>query len=356
VKYAGREIDVVALWSEYVDFPPNLDASGQYLQRVRCPNPNHDTLKFHFQINQQDGLVHCFASCGISGTFEHALCVIHGLYEKHQVDRALTPKEVRRRTDRARREAKRIILKHSSVGKPKFFPVRRVRKKAETKVDLSYETYLPQVALEFLRDHYGINSRSIAAWNLGWDGEEQRIVIPAEDLNGQLRLLIRRAVLEKHRPKYLYTEGFPKTSLLFGACKIDIGMVRSVGLALVEGSTDAIKMHQNGFPITGGILGTGISKQQVQIVARLRPRRIYLMFDKDTAGITNIEIAAQKLKNYPLFVCRYPKHCDDPGQMTRKEAERSFANALPLAKFAALLHQQGITRMSDNRRKQVGTH
>jgi DNA primase len=356
VKYAGREIDVISLWENYVDFPPNLDASGQYLQRVRCPNPEHDTLKFHFQINQRDGLVHCFASCGISGTFEHALCVIHGLYDKYQVNRALTPRETRRRTDRARREAKRIILKHSSVGRRKFLSAYRVKKKVEKKLDLSYETYLPAVALEFLAEHYGITSRSIAAWNLGWDSGEQRIVIPAEDLNGQLRFLISRAVKENQYPKYLYTEGFPKTSLLFGACKIDIGMVRSVGLALVEGSTDTIKLHQNGFPITGGILGTGISKEQVRVVARVRPRRIYMMFDKDAAGITNIEIAARKLRSYPLFVCRYPKACDDPGQMTRKEAERSFANALPLAKFAALLHRQGITRMADDRRKRVGTH
>ena len=342
-----------------MEFPANLDASGQYLSRVQCPNPNHDTLKSHFQVNQWDGLVHCFASCGISGTFEHALCVIHGLYEKHGVSAAITPREKERRVGRAKREARRIILKHAT-GTAKFKQAwrKKTKKAAIASAELEYETFLPQVGLEFLEDHYGINSRSIAAWNLGWHADEQRIVIPAHDLHGHLRFLIRRAVFEKQRPKYLYTEGFPKTSLLFGACKIDIGMVRSVGLILVEGSTDTIKQHQHGFHATGAILGTGISPVQARIIARLRPRRIYLMFDKDAAGITNIEKAAEKLRMYPLFVCRYPKHCDDPAKFSRREAEKSIANAISLQRFTHNLHDRGIS-LSPNarrRRKEVGTY
>jgi DNA primase len=154
-------------------------------------------------------------------------------------------------------------------------------------------------------------------------------------LNGRNRFLIKRAVLSRQQPKYLYTEGFPKTSLLFGACQIDPGMVRSEGLVLVEGSLDTIAFHQHGIRITGGILGTGISDAQCAIIAKLRPKRIVIAFDKDTAGIRNIEIAAGKLRKYPLYVMRYPKLKSDPAELTREEAYRQIDRAVPAFRFIA---------------------
>jgi DNA primase len=206
---------------------------------------------------------------------------------------------------------------------------------------LAYDSFLPPFALEYLRKRK-INSASISAWELGWLPDEQRIVIPAHDLNGHIRFLIQRAVKERDHPKYLYTEGFPKTSLLFGACRIDLKMLRSVGLILEEGSIDAIRTHQHGLRIATAILGTGISEAQRRIIAKLRPPRIYFMFDKDTSGIKNIEIAAEKLRKYPIFVCRYPKGVSDPADMTRREAYRSIENALPLYKFKQRLQSMGI--------------
>jgi DNA primase len=86
---------------------------------------------------------------------------------------------------------------------------------------------------------------------------------------------------------------------------------------------------------TGGILGTGISDQQVKIVAKMRPRKIYLMFDKDTAGVRNIEIATQKLRRYPLYICRFPKGKKDPAELSRKEAMRSIERAVPASTWMA---------------------
>ena len=77
--YRGRSIDPVALWANYVEFPLNMDDSGPFLPLVRCPNPDHDTMKRHFQINVYLPLVHCFAGCGISGTWEEAIMKIEGV-------------------------------------------------------------------------------------------------------------------------------------------------------------------------------------------------------------------------------------------------------------------------------------
>lgn len=315
MRYYGREIDVVSLWSEYCDFPPNMDVNDRYLSKVVCPNPQHDTHKRHFQINQDDGLVHCFAHCGISGTFLKAIQLIEGCNE---------------------RAARRIILRYASTGSK--ISKRRKRTAGSSPSadaivpDLSFSTHIPQAGLEYL-DGRRISGSSIASWELGWDSEELRIVIPAKDIRGETRFLIRRGIKGNQQPKYLYSEGFPKTSLLFGAGQADRTVIRSQGVILVEGSLDAIRLHQNGYTNACAILGTGISKVQSEIVAKMRPKRIYLMFDRDVAGITNIEIARKRLFKYPLFVCRYPKDKHDPAELTKEEIARSLSRAIPVHRF-----------------------
>lgn len=325
MRYRGRNIDPISLWENYVEFPPNMkvDENDTYLPKVVCPNPDHDTLKRHFQINVRDGLVHCFADCGISGTFEKAISKIEGCNE---------------------REVRKIILKHQRSGKPilrkKSDSESRPAKAISPKL-LRYDTYIPQAGLEYLQTRR-LSERSISEWRIGWDSEEKRIVIPAADENGHDRFLIKRAVLERQHPKYLYypekeTTGWGKTDVLFGACGIDLGMIESLGLALVEGSLDVINLSALDLRIAGGILGTGISEQQRRIIARINPPRIYLMFDKDVAGITNIVKATNMLRKYPLFVCRWPKGgATDPGEIrTKKEALRIFDRAVPAFRFLA---------------------
>lgn len=350
MRYRGREIDAIAFWKQYVDFPNvKFDEGDVFSPKTPCPNPNHDTDKRHFQVNLSQPTVHCFARCGIEGSWEHAICVIEGLYEKFKVGDAPDERERKRRTQRAWREARKRILRSGQLGgrrhigndadgdrgrgSPLGKSSRNPRARKPVPVDeLRYESYLPPIALEYLKARE-ITDHAVAEWNLGWLPDEKRIAIPAQDLNGRNRFLIKRAVLSKQQPKYLYTEGYPKTSLLFGACQIDPGMVRSDGLILVEGSLDTIVFHQHGLRITGGILGTGISDAQCAIIAKLRPKRIVFAFDKDTAGITNIEIAAGKLRKYPLYVMRYPKMKSDPAELTSEEAYRQIDRAVPALRF-----------------------
>lgn len=329
------------LWDKYVELPQRMDTNDIYLPKVVCPNPDHDTMKRHFQINVRDGLVHCFAYCGISGTFEHAICVIEGLYEKYNVEGATDERTRKARKARALKEARKIIAGTIRAGDTRATftsPRNPSRDSRATEIarpadTLRYATFLPAKGREFLAQR-GITSESISKWRLGWAPDEARLVIPAHDERDILRFLIRRAVRPKDQPKYLYTEGFPKTSLLFGACALDLGMVKSHGLVLVEGSIDTIVNHQNGLTNTGGILGTGISDAQVKIISRLQGlRRIYLMFDKDTAGVRNIEIAVRKLRKWPLFIVRLPKGKYDPAELTREEAWKEIERAVPATKW-----------------------
>lgn len=340
--YRGRTLDPVALWGEFVDFPPSASFSGEFAPLVRCPNPEHHTDKRHFQINLEKPLVHCFAACGISGTYERAISMVKGVTE---------------------REARKIILQHTRVGlgpssKRKVRGadgrVRRASSGTENDVSapsLEYSTYIPQLGLEYL-DSRGIDASSIASFALGWDADERRIVIPADDERGVRRFLIKRAVRSKDWPKYLYwPEGTSKTSLLFGACKLDLKQVSSHGLVLCEGSLDAIRLQQNGIQATA-ILGTGLSVQQANIISKLRPRRVFFMFDRDGAGAKNVMMAAARLTKVPVFVCLYPKGKSDPAELTKKEAERAIETALSFVAFKRRLRERGIDMTSPKRRKE----
>lgn len=354
MRFKGREIDPVALWESYTEYPANMQIDGTYLPKVKCPNPNHDTDKRHFQVNVEDGLVHCFAYCGISGTFEHAICVVHGLYDKFKVDEAVDKRDEKRRKQRAWREASKIILKHHRTGA--VSPLRAKKRNSSRTIAavpagaLEYESFIPAYGMEYLEAR-GITAAMVAQWNLGWLPEEKRIAIPALDERGIVRFLIKRGVEARQQPKYLYTEGYPKTHLLFGAGQIDLGMVHSHGLIIVEGSIDTIRLHQHGLRNTVGILGTGISEEQRQIIARIKPRKIFLMFDKDSAGVHNIEIASQRLRKYPMYVCRYPKGKSDPAELTQREANRSIERAIPVFQF---LHKNGLNAIRTTKGVKVG--
>lgn len=323
--YEGRHIDVLALWGEYVTLPYNIsEPLPTFLPKVECPNPDHQTSKRHFQINTKKPLVHCFAGCGISGSYEHAIAVITGGTEK---------------------DARRAILRQSRValvGEVGNLSLGRGARKTvgaddalatdERTLEGGGYQWLPKAARAFL-DKRGIDGPSRGKWRIGWDEGCDRLVIPAYDDRGILRFLIRQRIDGGRAAKYLYTPGAIKTSLLFGGCYIDREQLRSSGLILCEGPLDAIRLHQLGQRNAVAILGTGISKKQVRLVDKLGPKRVYLMFDKDDAGVHNIEIAKSVIRKTPLYICRYPSGKGDPAEMTREEVGRSLERALTIFEF-----------------------
>lgn len=323
MKYRGREIDVVGLWSEFVDFPAGADEDGEFLPLVKCPNPDHVTEKRHFQINRQKPLVHCFAGCGISGTYESAIMLIEGC---------------------KRAEARRRILRHSRVtsssrgntGNVRTGAYKKKRKSESTTPvpDLSKFSFIPQAGVEYLAGR-GVSAASIAKWELGWNSESLRITIPVRDKHGHLKWLIERAVKPNDHPKYLYPEHSDKSSLLFGTCHLDLEAVRSWGIIVVEGSLDCIRIDQHSIGPVVGILGSVISGKQTEILASLRPKRVFSMFDMDAAGFNATFHLRKNFRSSPLFVCRYPRGLFDPAELSRKEASRVVDRAIPFSTFNA---------------------
>jgi DNA primase len=341
--YAGRNLDVLSLWGELIDLPSNIgEPLPTFLPKVKCPNPAHETHKAHFQVNTKKSMVHCFARCGISGSYEHAVATILGL-----VDGKGRPDE---------KAARRVILKHTRKalggqgisafthgGTRKSIGAEDEVAKDERALKGGQFQFLPKHVRAYL-DERGIDAPSRGKWQLGFDEEEERLVIPAFDERGTFRFLIKRKISGGGSLKYLYTRGTTKTSILFGACYLDRDRVRSHGLVLCEGSLDVIRLHQLGITNAVAILGTGLSKKQVRLIDKFGPKKIYLLFDKDSAGVDNVVSAKEQINKCPLFVCRYPKGKDDPAELTSQEVERSLERALPISTFFRKARQRTSTK------------
>jgi hypothetical protein len=363
LNFRGKIIDPLKLWSEYCELK---DEQGPFLSLTYCPNPEH--LNAHtpaFQINIAQPRVHCFAHCGISGSYEHAVCVIEGIYEKlgiseediannktpWQLNESLTIRASRTKVRRAYRLARKIIYEKSVARVDSLAGIRKinrvdqqsrtrgvkkaVKKAVDKEKQLATYSYLPKQAIAYL-EYRKINEASRHRWQLGFDEEAERITIPIRDERGKLLFIARRGIHKWQRPGYLYSAESEKTKVLFGACALDKAVLDSLGLVLVEGSLDTIIMHQHGFRNTVGTLGNKLSDVQIEIIMRLMQgvsnKRITLFFDKDAGGVTAIENARPLSQKYQIRVALYPKSSEnlDPAKLTREQAEKAFRKAVPL--------------------------
>jgi DNA primase len=129
-------------------------------------------------------------------------------------------------------------------------------------------------------------------------------------------------------------------------------MVRSQGIVLVEGSIDTILQHQDGFPNTGGILGSKLSEIQARYVASLRPKCVYTMFDADASGIGAIDFNGTAHSQHPNPCVQIPEGKDRPSGTDQKERERVIAKAISFSKFRQITRSMSRPKERTN----VGTY
>jgi DNA primase len=127
-----------------------------------------------------------------------------------------------------------------------------------------------------------------------YDRFRGRIIFPIRDATGNATGLGGRIVGSEQSdangrdrgPKYLNSPStllFDKSRTLYLIDRAK-GAIRKSGVAvLVEGNTDALMAHQQGFKNVVGSLGTALTPAQVELVTRYAPR-IALAYDVDAAG------------------------------------------------------------------------
>ncbi len=143
-----------------------------------------------------------------------------------------------------------------------------------------------------------------------WDRYRGRLMFPIRNRRGELIAFGARAMSEEQQPKYLNSPDSPlfsKSDTLYG---LDMAKesIRAENLAIiVEGYTDVVIAHQEGFKNVVASLGTALTEKQLSQLSRLT-KRYALALDADEAGAAATErglnLARQALsyKNAPVPV------------------------------------------------------
>ena len=135
-----------------------------------------------------------------------------------------------------------------------------------------------------------------------YDRFRDRVIFPIRDASGGAtglggRLLGDASDGRERGPKYLNTPATPlfdksRTLYLIDTAR---AAIRRAGYAvIVEGNTDALMAHQEGFANVVGSLGTALTAGQVELVTRYAPE-IRLAYDVDPAGQSAATFGATEL-------------------------------------------------------------
>ena len=93
--------------------------------------------------------------------------------------------------------------------------------------------------------------------------------------------------------KVLYPANFVSGNFLFG---LDDCQPEAEFVVVTEGAREVMKLWQEGFPNSVAILGSYLSDNQMNMLTRLNPKRVVLMFDGDDSGVRTMSRIRDKLK------------------------------------------------------------
>lgn len=128
---------------------------------------------------------------------------------------------------------------------------------------------------------------------------DARVIFPIQSLQGVVIGFAGRAVkdLKKSTPKYLYSPGLAKSSVLYrGHAALDALKARAKAgepkeIFICEGLVDALRLESLGYPAVS-ILGAQASKEQVEqlrriadVVAPANDLLVHIFLDRDKAGL-----------------------------------------------------------------------
>ena len=167
----------------------------------------------------------------------------------------------------------------------------------------------------------GFTKETLEHFEVGWSAQKERIVIPVRNENFKLVGVIGRAINEDRKPKYLYSDGLPKKGVLF-----NLPFAKSYkSVIVVEGSLDALRVHQAGFPNVVAALGAHMTEGQGQLLNRYF-LDVIVFGDNDDAGKALGASIAEVCASRNIYYAQYPEGKKDPGEMTDEEIRWAIGN------------------------------
>lgn len=257
-----------------------LRPSGRGQYRGPCPIHGGQGLDaFHVNLPRQ--LFHCFA-CQAGGNVLDLVaalerCSVHQAAYLLQ-ERWAVPRRAGLGAVVVARAPSELVTKRSSFNSP--CP-------ALTGLD-GRHPYLNERGIDPATvAHFGIGFHAGAGWL------HRRIAIPIHNAAGQLVAYGGRALPGTPGPRYRFPVGFAKSLELFNLHRAAATGARAV--VVVEGFFDCIRVHQAGYPVVVGLMGTALSITQQQLLVD-RFSEITLLLDGDAAGRAASPLLAARLR------------------------------------------------------------
>ncbi len=175
-----------------------------------------------------------------------------------------------------------------------------------------------------------------------YDRLRGRLIFPIFDVQERPIAFGGRLIAEARpgQPKYWNspeTPVFSKSKTLYGLSRARKAIAAKEQAVVVEGYTDVIACHQAGFENVVATLGTSLTEDHVQILARL-VSVVLLAFDADSAGLKAAGRAAQifEAQEVEVRVLDMPQG-EDPDSLLqagkRRVFEQAMEDALPLTEY-----------------------
>jgi len=286
----------------------NLDVRSKSGYEWQAICPFHEDTSPSLSVNIRKGLFICYA-CGEAGDMEK-------LANHLNLDSPINEPSLEEVSETLRALSKSLAqTERPAVGIN--IPIR----------------YFNHSALNYWWGTRNLTKATVTKFRLGYDEVSDEAIIPLADTYGRVLGLIRRRMGDA-TPRYMYPHGIKIKQCLFGA---DIALERyrktpPIGtnhppLVIVEGSVDAMAAHDIDYASVA-ILGSRISKEQVELIKRISPPRIIIATDRDRAGREAEIQVHEMLRNARMGILIYsanwnPGHGKDLAEMLpmyRREA------------------------------------
>ena len=276
----------------------NIQAQGIEEIAIYCPfHRNTDSASCY--VNTKTGLWQCFnPSCGAKGNYR-------------QLHRRLLNEDVI----------------ENKIVNPDLLRL-KLSKKFDTSEDI--ELSIDNLIIDYDKDSQKLSSLTDRGFDIDtlkyfevcYSDKKRRVVIPVRDESYKLVGMIGRAIDNEQEPRYLYTNGFKRAKVLFNLCNAK----KYDSVIITEGSLDAIKIHQAGFPNVIATLGSKISENQYDLIRKYFDE-IIAFPDADDAGQVMGRDIMVSCRGRRVRWAECPDGRGDPGDMTASEISDAVSNS-----------------------------
>jgi DNA primase len=168
----------------------------------------------------------------------------------------------------------------------------------------------------------GFTIETLKHFEIGYSKKRNRISIPVRDINYKVVGIIGRALDKDAFAKYLYSAGFKRKQHVF-----NLQNAKYYETAIItEGSLDAIKVHQAGFPNVVATLGAQLSSEQASLINK-HFDELVIFSDNDEAGDALKSAIMDRCQRKGMRIVVYPEGFKDPGEMSEEQIKQCIEEA-----------------------------